>query len=71
MKNTTNVEIIQNSVALSLNPRFDQTKWLGRNAKIRVRVAIKFSLLFFNSFLVMEFVVLKIKKISIISAANP
>jgi hypothetical protein len=31
-------EITQNSVALSLNPKIDHTKWLGINVKIKKRL---------------------------------
>ena len=31
-------EIVQNSVVLSLRPKTDHTKWLGRNEKIKNRL---------------------------------
>jgi len=37
MNKQAKVAITQNSVALSLNPRIDQTKWLGIKKKIKNR----------------------------------
>jgi hypothetical protein len=34
---TTNTVITQNSVTLSLRPRFDHKKWLGRKEKMKNR----------------------------------
>jgi hypothetical protein len=36
VKRSVNTATTQNSVALSLNPRTDQIKWLGRKARVKI-----------------------------------
>jgi hypothetical protein len=43
-KKAINATTSQNSVGLSRSPKLDHTKWLGKKAKVRINVVIKFSL---------------------------
>ena len=62
----------QISVALSLKPKFDHTKWLGKKEKVRTMTTIKFSLYFsLSCSLAIVVCSFRIKKMIMRSAQNP